>query len=463
MRPKTKILLSAISLVLVFTLGIIGVFALTQLNIDARLRVKFVAQKNVYATVSAKSYKSSQEAPVESLRPLVIDGSEDDGYEGDLAFSNLIEVTQAETVDYVFEITNTTEVVTNPELVIEPVIEFADDFATWTIYYMADKDEGYKQLSNLDGTGDSYTYIELAKGESVRVRLSINSTNAEEDVVLDDSTMSFRLYTASTAPALYEEDAAIVTDSHLYYEVGETISLGKYPQTYVGDELNEILAEEWIKYVDGEETELIEGYGSYDVMDYPFYPYEYQGVEYACDEISGPFFYYVEPLEFIVVKVEDDVVTLFENKAIHSAWFVPTYNYYGDWIPDINTMAGSLRTRINTYAVQSGIAAFAIETTIENLDFEGNPDKETTDKMWVPLSTEIEELEAALGENLTHIILRDGFDVIYDEDVLYDCYYKVLDADGELAEYNVGYELETGLWIATRSLCRIHQLDYKGF
>ena len=109
MRPKTKIILSAISLVLVFTLGIIGVFALTQINTDAKLRVKFVGSPNVYATIRASSYISSQEAPVETLRPLVIDGEEDDLFEGSLAFSKLIEVTQSETVDYVFEIENTTE------------------------------------------------------------------------------------------------------------------------------------------------------------------------------------------------------------------------------------------------------------------------------------------------------------------------------------------------------------------
>ena len=461
MKPRMKILMSALSLVLVLTIGIIGVFALTQINIDAKLRVRFIAQKNVYATVSAKSYKSSQEAPVETLSPLVIDGTEEQGYEGNLEFDTLIEVTQAETVDYVFEFKNTTNVVTNPELVIEPVIEFANDFANWTMYYMADTEEGYKQLSNLDGTGDSYTYIELAKGESVRVRLSINSTNAEEDVELDDSTISFRLYTAPTAPTLYEDDAVIVSESHLYYEVGETVALGYYPKTKVDSTLKETLEAEYAKLENDEDSALLPTGRSYDYADsMACTEYEYNGNRYARRSLGSEDYEYflVEKVEFIVVDAKETGVTVL-SKNIIAPFYNGSFEHYAE-----SGVEGLFVGLLEDMQMED----IALATTIENVDYNGATDTSSTVKMWAPLSDELIDWYALVEGNIkiaghtdfvsdlsqtfpmcNYYILRDGG----------NGYANFIDTNGDVVtDLTEGYD-----YFCVRPVTRIAQLDYKGF
>ena len=453
MKPKVKIIISAISLVLVFTLGIVGVFALTQINTDAKLRVKFVGSPNVYATIKAASYISSQEAPVETLSPLVINGDEDDLFEGSLDFSKLIEVTQSETVDYVFEIKNTTEVVTKPELIIEPIVDIADDFATWTIYYLSDIDVGYKQLNNINGTGDNYTYIELGKNEIVRVRLSINSTNSEEDVNIDGANLSFRLYAPQSAPEDYEEDAVIVSDSHLYYEVGETITLGEFPNAYVGDELNAILIDEMVKLDSGEESLLtVDGTRTSGLgYDQIIYRYEVDGERYIDDQMS---FYKYKPVEFTVVETDGDSATLLANSALE----VHDTNYVNntkscDWVGD-----------------DMGINNILLTTTVENYNFKGVYLNTMECKMWLPLSTEIEEWAAVLGDDIK--IAKDGDSKYYYllRDDSYDseageCSLLYINSSGNLVAegvYSEGDEPGSYLeWI--RPVCRIAQLDYKGF
>ena len=452
MKPRMKILMSAISLVLVLTIGIIGVFALTQINIDTKLRVRFVAQKNVYATVSAKSYKSSQEAPVESLSPLVIDGTEEQGYEGSLEFSELIEVTQAETVDYVFEIKNTTNVVTNPELVIEPVVEFDNDFADWTIYYMADREVGYKQLSNLEGTGDTYTYIELAKGESVRVRLSIRSTNSEEDVDLDDSSMSFRLYTAPTAPALYEDDAVIINDSHLYYEVGETVALGMYPTVQAESNVESAINE----YISNGVAEGVTIDGTYNGEDI----YVYNGDKYAYNTDDSCYFM-LKPSEFVVVETEDSGVTLFAKNAFYEkeVRFNESYN-------DTQAPSGTstLKETADNLVVILGVSDVVLSTSIENIDADGAEDVSSIVKMWVPSSVEIEAWAEVLGNDFVkatetnNYVLRDGCKITYNE--MYYYTYKVVNELGVVEEIMSSVQDN---YVNIRPVTRIAQLDYKGF
>ena len=479
MKPKTKIILSAISLVLVFTLGIVGVFALTQINTDAKLRVKFIAQKNVYASISAKSYKSSQEAPVESLSPLVIDGSEEDGYEGSLAFSNLIEVTQAETVDYVFEITNTTEVVTNSELIIEPIIEFADDFATWTIYYMADKEVGYKQLSNLNGTGDTYTYISLAKGESVRVRLSLRSTNSEEDVFLDDSSMSFRLYTESTVPDDYLSDSVKITKSNLkFYGVGDLVtlenSLVPYAYLFEDFEYNEKIKSEWINYLDGKESIFVDTGKMYDGEiilkntedgEYYWNRYGFADTNELIDIVL------MKPVKFVVVELDENAITLISQEVVGRCVFENYKNYE-------NAELDAPKQVYNNLAELLGVEDIALLTTIENYDAEGNVINTSSVKLWAPHSSEIEKWKNAnirnfnasakannffSGEFLYFIqyLLRDA-GVIEDGKTLYRCvdeYGNYTIPEVMYVDSNTKYYMDLGI----RPVMKISQPNYKGF
>ena len=455
MRPKTKIILSAISLVLVFTLGIVGVFALTQINTDAKLRVKFVGSPNVYATIKASSYVSSQEAPVETLRPLVINGDEDELFEGSLAFSKLIEVTQSETVDYVFEIENTTEVVTKPELIIEPIVDISDDFATWTIYYLSDIDVGYKQLNNIHGTGDNYTYIELGKNEIVRVRLSINSTNSEEDVNIDGANLSFRLYAPQSAPEDYEEDSVAITGSHLYYDIGDTVTLGEFPQSYVGNELNEILVDEMVKLDSGEES-LLTVVGSHTSglgYELVVYRYEVDGERYIDNEMS---FYKYEPVEFTVVETDGDSATLLSNSILE----VLDTNYANntkscDWVGE-----------------DMGINNILLTTSVDNYNFKGVYLNTMECKMWLPLSTEIEEWASVLGDDIkiskytgnvdpsSYLLRDDSYDSEAGE---YSLLY--INSSGNLVAEGVYSEgEEPGSYLESiRPVCRIAQLNYKGF
>ena len=109
----------------------------------------------------------------------------------------------------------------------------------------------------------------------------------------------------------------------------------------------------------------------------------------------------------------------------------------------------------------------ALATTIENVDYNGATDTSSVVKMWAPLSDELFGWDALVDGNIT---IAEHTDFVSDLTLSIMCNYYILrdggngyanfiDSNGDVVtDLTEGYD-----YFCIRPVCRIAQLEYKGF
>ena len=212
MKAKGKIILSSIALVLVVTLAIVAVFALTQTSTSSSFKVNFIGTRNVKAVISARSKLSNSDTIIEAPARVTFDGTASDTATKTIDFVKEITIPSTDvTADYIFEIGNLITDESASELIVEPEIqENGISNATITAYYQTDETAEYAVFTG------AYTYATLAKGQTTRFKVSVKiNDGVTTDVTITDAKITFKLYTHTTAPSGYEASAVKVETSNI--------------------------------------------------------------------------------------------------------------------------------------------------------------------------------------------------------------------------------------------------------
>ena len=212
MKAKGKIILSSIALVLVVTLAIVAVFALTQTSTSSSFKVNFIGTRNVKATINAKSKLSNNDTIIETPTSVTFDGSSSDIATKTINFATEVTIPSTDvTADYIFEIYNNLTDDKSAELIVEPSVEENGlTNATITVYLQTDETADFTKFTG------AYTYVTLAKNQAIRFKVSVKiNDGVTTDVTIKDAKITFKLYTHTTAPSGYESSAINVTDSDI--------------------------------------------------------------------------------------------------------------------------------------------------------------------------------------------------------------------------------------------------------
>ena len=404
MKAKGKIILSSIALVLVVTLAIVAVFALTQTSTSSSFKVNFIGTRNVKATIKAKSKLSNSDTIIETPTNVTFDGSSSDTATKTINFATEITIPSTDvTADYIFEIYNNITDDSAAELIVEPSVEENGlTNATITTYYQTNTANEYSQFTG------TYTYATLAKDQAIRFKVSVKiNDGVTTDVTIKDAKISFKLYTHTTAPSGYESNALSVTTSNLL-SVGDKVSYGEYPQTYVGDTLNATLKA-------ASSTELVETGNTYTVYmnsetATTVKEYSHNGEKYAKVESAvfgnpskttftsgealaggGTYFFKVEPITFTVMEINNGRATVYADKTLCAKRFNSINTFTATYSSRWET--SELRSYMNgTFATDSGLANIALDSTVKNntdsdeIDGSG---ASTTDKLYAASATEV--------------------------------------------------------------------------
>ena len=216
MKAKGKIILSSIALVLVVTLAIVAVFALTQTSTSSSFKVNFIGTRNVKATINAKSKLSNNDTIIETPTSVTFDGSSSDIATKTINFATEVTIPSTDvTADYIFEIYNKLTDDRSAELIVEPSVEENGlTNATITTYYQTNTANEYSQFTG------TYMYATLAKDQAIRFKVSVKiNDGVTTDVTIKDAKISFKLYTHHTAPEGYAGSALAVTTSNILPEI----------------------------------------------------------------------------------------------------------------------------------------------------------------------------------------------------------------------------------------------------
>jgi len=206
-----------------------------------------------------------------------------------------------------------------------------------------------------------------------------------------------------------------------HYLIKDPWATVKYPQTYVGDELNETLK---TAYSSGDSSLVATGkqYTTYaDGTEVICYEYHYNGEEYARLESALPFdskrqflnssggevittgqeyWFKVEPIEFEDFTLSDGTNVKMTKMILASKKFDDSS---GDW------STSELRTYINeTFAEESGLDAVAKNYTQYSTKYSSgttlaDSGTSVTDKLWLADNTQIQEFYGTASESNTVI------------------------------------------------------------
>ena len=185
MKTKTKILIAAFALIFVVGVALTSVWALTAINPQASFKVTFLQNlRDVHANVKMASYLSSSENPVETLEPVVIDGTV---VANETVFTKQIVVTGVgQVVSYVFEIENTTTKDSDNDLIVEPVLT-SDSFSNISTEF----------LYSIDGvTYNNFTsnYVVVAKDSSVYFKVESKANSVSTSNKTLNGNLNFNFY-----------------------------------------------------------------------------------------------------------------------------------------------------------------------------------------------------------------------------------------------------------------------------
>ena len=184
---------------------------------------------------------------------------------------------------------------------------------------------------------------------------------------------------------------------------------GEYPQTYVGNTLNETLKNATLTATGKTYTTDIDG------SDETLVEYLYNGVKYAKltnsypvdwntlyfstgDEVVSEetYFFYVEPIVVKAMEVSDNSAIVMSVKILGSMAFDDEGDFenWDESTFDNSWKNSDLREYLNgTFLTDSGLSDIAQPISIKNEDLydTSNHDDNTTDKIWLPSAEEIIE------------------------------------------------------------------------
>lgn len=185
MSKKFKVLLSVFVLILITSVGVVAAFALTRATVKSSFRIKYIGTRDVYATITAESYASYSQDPIETIDPVVFNkqtSSQEQTVESNFETEITVKYPNGY-VWYVFTITNDSTL-TRGRLAIKPALIIENEFIQQSIEVSTDNGSTYALL---DGE-----YVVLEKGDTVKIKLGCKSTT-EEDLNLEGD-ISVNLY-----------------------------------------------------------------------------------------------------------------------------------------------------------------------------------------------------------------------------------------------------------------------------
>lgn len=375
MKVKTKVTISVLVLllsVIAAVSAIVAIMALTQQAIVSNLSIGYYATRDVYATIAGGVYSGGSK--VKDIN-MTING---DSSSGSLNLENLTidDSATEKSLSIDFIITNNQPNANKGELYVTPKITTTSKTnINYTKYVSFDDDSNYEAnyLSNVLVLQNQTAYIQY--------RFSVvddtQNANLQGEITLN-------LYSVKS-----DELPSDVSTSTI-------AGVGHYPQTYVGNTLNETLKTATLtptgnvyttdsagdevtltEYIyNGKKIAKLEEVNSFDDT------YEYSTGEYVTENGCVAFFY-VQPIKVEAVGTLNDNIIYETKEILFSKMFDASTNKWAD---------SSLRTFLNgTFLTESGINAKAI--TIKNDTSVGNycDNADTIDKLWLPSVVELEE------------------------------------------------------------------------
>lgn len=182
MKARGKITISIIVLIAILTASVFAVFALIKKPEESSYVANFSAKQDVYAKINGSSYISTQTTPIETLNQTIFDGNVVDE-EKSVKFGTEIKAQNAtDTIDFVYTIQNTTELLTYSALFIEPTVSVESDNISCDISM---KVEG----EYLEVTADEY--IVLERNETATIKFTFSGNDIINKI---DYTMNFNLF-----------------------------------------------------------------------------------------------------------------------------------------------------------------------------------------------------------------------------------------------------------------------------
>lgn len=227
MKTKFKVLLCTLALVLVVGLTAVTVWALTRTQTEASFRINFVGKRDVEATISAKSFVSSSNVPVEELA-LVTFTKDTTEAKGTVSTSFVEDITVEsydDVVSYVFEITNTSTEELYSDLIISPKLTVDESTNIITGMYYSEDGVSYNAMGE--------NHLTAHKGDTIFVKVDVLMTERDEEIQFGGD-INITLSSEDDKPAGYREDYQYsVVDGVAYRapvcttcgEVGEAVAM----------------------------------------------------------------------------------------------------------------------------------------------------------------------------------------------------------------------------------------------
>jgi len=293
-------------------------------------------------------------------------------------------------------------------------------------------------------TGDEY--IVLKAGQSVSLKQFFFKTN----------NLTKTVSVASSKPS----DIA----SKLFIT-----NYGEYPQTYVGDALNETLKGLADSYKTGKSYTTAVYYSGSNSTPTTLEEYLYNGKKYAkltnsnvyntgtkfttediCED-SKVYFFLVEPIIVKAMESDGETAKVMSMSSLGSVQFEQWDDEtQGSAYYDNSWKNSDIRAFLNSsFLTESGLNSVAVETTIKNDDyFNTSPDdSDTTDKIWLASAEEIITWSGSgdSGMTLNVFIANSGLGDNH------NMHRKVKPSDMALASYTYYYEDYDAGWYFLRS------------
>lgn len=380
MKVKTKITISVLVLllsVIAVVSAIVAIMALTQQAIVSNLSIGYYATRDVYATIAGGVYSGGSK--VKDIN-MAING---DSSSGSLNLENLTidDSATEKSLSIDFIITNNQPNANKGELYVTPKITTTSK-----------TNIEYTKYVSFD---DDLNYVEEYRSKNILVLQNQTAYIQYRFSVVDD-TQNANLQGEITLNLYSVKSDELPSD----VSTSTIAGVGHYPQTYVGNALNETLktasltptGKTYTTDSAGDEVTLTE--------------YIYNGKKvakleevYSFDETSRYHFsngeqiladgeicfFYVQPIKVIAVGTLNDNIIYETREILFSRMFDSSTYKWAD---------SSLRTFLNgTFLTESGINAKAI--TIKNDTSVGNEcdNADTIDKLWLPSSAEMVALD----------------------------------------------------------------------
>lgn len=213
-KAKAKIIISVIVLIAILAGSVVAVLFLTKAPEKPSYTTSFVAKEDIYAKINGQSFISSNSTPIESFSQVVFNGNVTEETKT-ATFSNEIKVENADdSVDFIYTIQNTTELITYSDLFVEPKITIDNNNISCNVFLKVEGE--YLEISDKE-------YIVLEKNETATIKVSFSGTAITEKI---NYSMSFNLFGERELASFVKVVYADKNDFARYYK-GTTYKLSE--------------------------------------------------------------------------------------------------------------------------------------------------------------------------------------------------------------------------------------------